>query len=89
LLRVLPTDNLAGMQAITNQIWMLRVWKDSRAQDLIEYALMAGFLAVGVGALMGNVAAEIIPVFSKVASVVTGAVDAGQSVTFTYGAKGK
>ena len=75
------------MEALTKTSSMLRLWKDSRAQDLIEYALMAGFLAVGVGALMGSVAEEIIPVFSKVASVVAVAVDAGQSVTLAYGSK--
>lgn len=46
-----------------------RVWRELRAQDLIEYALMAGFVAVSAGALMPGVAANISTIFSKVASV--------------------
>ena len=42
-------------------------------QDLIEYALMAGFVAVAAGALMPNVATSIRTVFSKVSSVMTDA----------------
>ena len=34
------------MTRITRLIWKLRIWKDTRGQDLIEYALMAGFVAV-------------------------------------------
>jgi hypothetical protein len=33
----------------------LRIWKDVHGQDLIEYALMAGFVAVATGALMPSV----------------------------------
>jgi Flp pilus assembly pilin Flp len=38
-------------------------------QDLIEYALMAGFVAVAAGAFMPNVASSISTVFSQIASV--------------------
>ena len=55
----------------------LRVWKDTRGQDLIEYALMAGFVAVAAGAVMPSVAGSINTIFSKVASVM--AVAASQS----------
>ena len=48
----------------------LQVWKDTRGQDLIEYALMAGFVAVAAGAIMPGVASSINVVFSKVNSVV-------------------
>ena len=44
-----------------------------QGQDLIEYALMAGFVAVAAGALMPNIAASISTVFSKVSSVVDAA----------------
>ena len=44
---------------------------DTRAQDLIEYALMAGFVAVAAGAIMPDVATAISTVFSKVASSMT------------------
>ena len=40
-----------------------------RGQDLIEYALMAGFVAVAAGAIMPGVASSINIVFSKVNSI--------------------
>ena len=49
----------------------LRIWKDRRGQDLIEYALMAGFVAVAAGAIMPGVATSISEIFSKVASVLS------------------
>ena len=32
-------------------IWRLRIWQNDHGQDLIEYALMAGFVAVAAGAI--------------------------------------
>ena len=43
--------------------------KDTRGQDLIEYALMAGFVAVAAGAVMPGVADSISTIFSQVGSV--------------------
>jgi pilus assembly protein Flp/PilA len=51
----------------------LRILKDTRGQDLIEYALMAGFVAVAAGALMPNVASSISTVFSKITSLLAAA----------------
>jgi Flp pilus assembly pilin Flp len=65
------------MNRITCNIAMLiqsaRFWKENRAQDLIEYALMAGFVAVAAGAIMPGVASEISVIFSKVSSALTAA----------------
>ncbi|MGA3189618.1 MAG: Flp family type IVb pilin [Bryobacteraceae bacterium] len=52
-------------------------WRDSRGQDLIEYALMAGFVAVAAGAIMPNVAQSISTIFSQISSVMTGAAAQG------------
>ena len=49
----------------------LKIWHDTKGQDLIEYALMAGFVAVAAGAIMPNVAASISTIFSKISSVMT------------------
>jgi Flp pilus assembly pilin Flp len=51
----------------------LRIWKDAAGQDLIEYALMAGFVAVAAGAIMPGVASSISSIFSQVASVLSAA----------------
>jgi pilus assembly protein Flp/PilA len=61
------------MKKITNLVWNLRMWKDTRGQDLIEYALMAGFVAVAAGAIMPGVASQISVIFSKVSSSLTAA----------------
>ena len=47
--------------------------QDVNGQDLIEYALMAGFVAVAAGALMPNMASSISTVFSKISSVMADA----------------
>ncbi len=47
--------------------------RDDRGQDLIEYALMAGFVAVAAGALMPNVSNSISTVFSKIQSLLANA----------------
>jgi Flp pilus assembly pilin Flp len=60
-----------------NLILKLQVWKDKRGQDLIEYALMAGFVAVAAGAIMPGVATSISTIFSKIASVMSNAATQG------------
>jgi Flp pilus assembly pilin Flp len=50
---------------------LLQVWKDKKGQDLIEYALMAGFVAVAAGAIMPNVSEQINQIFTKVQLLLT------------------
>src|ERR1700730_8588434 len=57
------------MTRITDLVLKLKIWKDQHGQDLIEYALMAGFVAVAAGAIMPNVASSISTIFSKINSV--------------------
>jgi pilus assembly protein Flp/PilA len=65
------------MKKMRNLFLMARVWKDTRGQDLIEYALMAGFVAVAAGAIMPNVATSISTIFSKISSVMAAAANQG------------
>jgi pilus assembly protein Flp/PilA len=44
--------------------------QDKSGQDLIEYAMMAGFIALAAGATMPSIATGISTVFSKVSSTV-------------------
>ena len=60
-----------------NLILRLKIWKDKRGQDLIEYALMAGFVAVAAGAIMPGVSTSISTIFSKIASVMSAAATQG------------
>jgi Flp pilus assembly pilin Flp len=52
--------------------FLLRIailWRDRKGQDLIEYALLAGFLAVAVGAVFpAGIAPAICGIMSKVNS---------------------
>ncbi len=61
---------MIGIQALS---FLMRTWRDRRGQDLIEYALMAGFVAVAAGAIMPSVSSSISMIFSQVASVMTAA----------------
>ena len=60
-----------------NLVWKLRIWKDTKGQDLIEYALMAGFVAVAAGAIMPGVASSISTIFSKISSSMAAAATQG------------
>jgi len=60
-----------------NFILKLKIWKDTKGQDLIEYALMAGFVAVAAGAIMPGVATSISTIFSKISSVMSNAATQG------------
>jgi pilus assembly protein Flp/PilA len=56
---------------------VMKLAKETRGQDLIEYALMAGFVAVAAGAVMPSVATSVSTIFSQISSVM--AVAASQS----------
>ncbi len=47
--------------------------RDERAQDMVEYALLAGFIAVAAGALLPGIADGISVIFSKMRSLVNNA----------------
>ena len=61
------------MTRMNSFILRMKIWKDTQGQDLIEYALMAGFVAVAAGAIMPGVSTSISTIFSKIASVMTAA----------------
>jgi pilus assembly protein Flp/PilA len=58
-------------------IHLMRAWRDRRGQDLIEYALMAGFVAVAAGAIMPGISTSISAIFSQVGSVMSAASEQG------------
>jgi Flp pilus assembly pilin Flp len=43
---------------------LMRRWQETAGQDLVEYALMAGFVAVAAGTLWPPVATSISTIFS-------------------------
>ncbi len=52
-----------------NLLLKLSAMKNTYGQDLFEYALMAGFVAVIAAAILPDVASSISTIFSQVASV--------------------
>jgi Flp pilus assembly pilin Flp len=58
------------MKRIQNLILQVHLFKATKGQDLIEYAL-AGFVAVAAGSIMPGVSTSISTIFSKVASSMT------------------
>ena len=65
------------MNHVTKLVCKFRIWKDTRGQDLIEYALMAGFVAVAAGAIMPGVADGISTIFSKITIALSTAASQG------------
>ena len=50
---------------------IVRLVKDRKGQDMVEYALLAGFIAVAAGALLPGISDSISIIFIRMASVVS------------------
>jgi pilus assembly protein Flp/PilA len=57
------------VNTIYRTLWRLRLWTDTRGQDLIEYSLLAGFVAVAAGAAFPPVTNSFSTIFSRISSV--------------------
>ena len=53
--------------------FLRRLTRDERGQDMVEYALLAGFIAVAAGAVLPGISDDISIIFSKMASLVANA----------------
>jgi Flp pilus assembly pilin Flp len=56
---------------IINRIWAVKVWSDTRGQDILEYALFVASITVLYVAFSPNVATSVSTVFSKISSTVS------------------
>jgi pilus assembly protein Flp/PilA len=61
------------IERIRRAFWSSVLWRDTRGQDLVEYALLAGFVAVAAGALLPGISTSISTIFSRMSSVLTAA----------------
>ncbi len=50
--------------------FLLKLANDERGQDMVEYALLAGFIAVAAGAILPGISSNISIIFSRMGSVV-------------------
>ena len=64
------------MRKLTQLVVRFQILKDTKGQDLVEYALMVGFVAVAAGAIMPGVDSSINVIFSKINTIM---VDAASS----------
>jgi Flp pilus assembly pilin Flp len=59
------------------RIWkkfiQLSIWKDQSGQDMVEYALLAGFITVAAGAAFPPVGEQISTIFSRLNSCLVAA----------------
>jgi len=62
---------MTAMDMIWHSLIRLKIWKDEHGQDLVEYAMIGGFIAVVSGMFLPNVSQDMRTVFSKVASTMT------------------
>ena len=54
-------------------ITLHRLLQEDRGQDLVEYALLAGFIAIAAGALLPGISSSISKIFSRMSSVLQNA----------------
>lgn len=57
------------LNRIHTAVCRLNIRHDESGQDMVEYALLAGFIAVAAGATMPPVADNISTIFSKLVSI--------------------
>ena len=58
------------MKRLNEVILQMRVWKDTQGQDLVEYALAAGMVAVAAVGVMPSLSGTVNTVFSKIGSMI-------------------
>jgi pilus assembly protein Flp/PilA len=54
---------------VMDQLYRLRIWRDTQGQDLVEYSLLTGFIAVAAGAAFPPISNNISIIFSKISSL--------------------
>ena len=55
-------------KGLINRFLMLRIWTDTRGQDMLEYALFVAAIGVLYVAFSPGVAAGVSTIFSKISS---------------------
>jgi len=58
------------MNWLKNRVLQLQVWKDTSGQDLVEYALAAGMVAVAATACMPSLSTTVNNVFSRIGTLI-------------------
>jgi pilus assembly protein Flp/PilA len=62
------------MKRLRDRILKLQIWTDTSGQDLVEYALAAGLVAVAAVGCMPGLSGTVNNVFTKIGSIVNSSV---------------
>lgn len=62
------------MKKIQNRLLQLMICKDTYGQDLVEYALAAGLVAVAAVACMPGLSGTVNTVFTKISTIIENSV---------------
>ena len=57
------------------KLFWQRLWEDSQGQDLVEYALAAGMVAVAAVAAMPALSTTVSNVFTRIGSIIQSTVN--------------
>jgi pilus assembly protein Flp/PilA len=68
------------LRNITHRLLRSAIWTDTRGQDLLEYALMAGFVSLLACAVMPGVAYTLSTIFGHITSVMDAVGSMGSGV---------
>jgi len=68
------SDKLESKGKISMKAFCKRFWQDTQGQDLVEYALAAGMVAVAAVAAMPSLSTTVSTVFSKIGSIINASV---------------
>lgn len=63
-------EKAQGRERPMQRFWR-EFWSDTRGQDLVEYALAAGLVAVAAVAAMPTLSATVSNVFAKIGSIIS------------------
>jgi pilus assembly protein Flp/PilA len=55
--------------------WLQSFWRDTRGQDLVEYALAAGMVAMAAVAAMPTLSGVVSTVFTKIGLIIESTVN--------------
>jgi len=54
------------MRTLANGLWKLQIWKDTRGQDFVEYALAGGLVAAVAVTIFPGLGSQLSAVFTAV-----------------------
>ncbi|HEX3744098.1 MAG TPA: Flp family type IVb pilin [Bryobacteraceae bacterium] len=58
------------MNWLNKRVIQLQIWKDTNGQDLVEYALAAGMVAVAAVACMPSLSTTVNNVFTRIGTLI-------------------